>query len=710
VPKTKTLQTNFSAGELSPSLGMRMDTDQYQNGARSLHNRRCLFGGGTKRRPGTWKQPELSGPSRLEEWIVNRTTQYVAVFGDGRVNFYIRDTDTGFLTASGSLTGCAWTGDTWREMSVVQSANTMFLAHADMATQVITRTGAATWSQAAFAFHSGPAGRPEQPYLKFAPAAMTLTTSDVTGSVTLTVSGATAWFEAAHIGTYVRYHGKACLVTAVAANGLSCTATVVETLPETYSLTVVSSALFAVGEAVSGSTTGATALIIAIPDATHVTVVHTGTLIIFDAADTLVGPNAKTDISAVATTTNGAVTDWDEQMFSPVYGYPSVVRLHRSRLLFAGHLEAPDYLAGSALGNLYDFNVGDAADADGFLESLGDASSSRIVGLHSAEQLIVATDKGLYYVPEGEQAPFRPSSIAFVPFGSPWPISPSTHSRAFDGGVLFVSGSLVIKASPTGNQRSAWEASEVSPISDHLFKSPVDMVVVSNFSAQPENYAVFANDDGTMAVLQLIEAQKTRNATPWEADRDADEVVSVCAIEGDLYAHCVRAIAGNTIYTLELFDQEITLDYAVELTDLDDIEAEFGGTSVHVVTESGLYLGEAPIALDVVPDGPYIVGLLYGSEIEMFPPVVDDNEGSRAGDMQRIVEAYVHVRSSARFAANGYELSAYQSTDDLMDPPPEKNGPQRFQFLGWQREPTLTITQTDPLPLEVLAVKQLVAY
>jgi hypothetical protein len=76
----------------------------------------------------------------------------------------------------------------------------------------------------------------------------------------------------------------------------------------------------------------------------------------------------------------------------------------------------------------------------------------------------------------------------------------------------------------------------------------------------------------------------------------------------------------------------------------------------------------------------------------------------------RIVECYVHVLTSARFSANGTTLSAYQLSDDVSEPPPLKSGPQRFQFMGWSREPTVTITQADPLPLEILAVKTIVAY
>lgn len=708
MPRRKTLQTNCSAGELAPDMAMRQDTDQYQNGAKSLLNRRCLIGGGTKRRPGSWRLFDLAGPSRTDVWIVSRATSYVIVFGDGRFHAYLRDPDTGFLTSSGSLSGCPWTGDIWREMNFVQSSNTMFLTHPDMMTQAITRTAAATWTVADIEFTTGPAGRPEQPYLKFAPAGMTLTCSDVTGSITLTVSGSTAYFTADHVGTYIRYHEKACLITAVAANGLSCTATVIEKLPETYSLEVTSSADFAVGEVVEGSVTGAKGIATAIPDATHIRAVLTETLIPFTTSDTLVGPQASTAISAVATATNAAVTDWDEQMFSEVYGYPSCVELHRNRLLFGGHSTASDYLIGSALNNLYNFNVGDASDGDAILESIGDDAASRIVQLHSAEQLIVATDRGPYYIPESSAAPFRPSSIAFFPFGSPWPITASLRHAPFDNGVIFLSGSTVIKARPTGNIGQQWDASEESILAHHLVSNPTDMAVTSNFAGGPERYAALRNDDGTLAVMMLVEKQNIRNFTPWETNGTYE---SVAAIEHDLYAATTRQIAGNVLYLLELFDQDITLDAATEYATLDqsEIEADYGNTPVNVVV-GARHLGTYPLSAATPPAGPYVVGLYYDSEFETLPPVIEGSEGEAAGEFMRIVECYVHVIGSQRFAANGYTLSAYQTTDAVDEPPPDKTGPQRFGFLGWAQEPTILINQPDPLPLDILAVRAVVAH
>lgn len=715
--RSAVFQSNFSAGALAPELLARQDTEQYQNGAKKLDNLRCLIGGGATRRPGSWRLAALASSARAEAFIVNQATKYLMVFTNGRVDAYLIDTATGDLTASGSVSSCPWTGTIWNEMDIVQSGNVAFLVHNDMAPQILTRTGAATWTVANFSFYAGAASRPEQPYLKLAATAITLQPSALTGSITLTLGGtSTAYFDSTYVGEYVRYLKRACHITAVAANGLSCTATVIETLPDTYDLTVSSSAKFAVGEVVEGSATSAKAIVTAIGSSTAITVVLDGTsLIAPTTSDTLVGPNATTSISAVSlASTKAAVTDWDEQLFGR-NGYPSCVELHRNRLLFGGHTAAPDYLIGSALGNLYNFNVGTGADGDGIMESIGDAQAATILQLHSGEQLIVLTDHGPYYVPESKTSPFIPSSMAFYPFGSPWPATKTAKARGFDGGVLFVTQSLIVKARPTGDLSRQWDADDdVGVLAAHLISNPTRMTVVSNFAGGPERYAVFINDDGTLAVLQLVEVQKIRNVTPWLPTGE-DVYTSVCGVDQFLYATTERVVAGNRQYFLERFDQDLTLDLATEYTTEALMDAgvpvTYGSTTVNVVTSGNTYhLGEWPPTVSSLPAGPYIVGLNFTPELETMPPAINGQEGPKTGDFMRIFEALVDVQSSGRFAADGYALSAYQVTDDVDAAPPELDGVQRFQFLGWSRNPTITITQDDPLPLTIRSIKTKVAH
>jgi hypothetical protein len=91
--------------------------------------------------------------------------------------------------------------------------------------------------------------------------------------------------------------------------------------------------------------------------------------------------------------------------------------------VFAGVPAAPDYLIASAIDDLYNFNVATGGDADAIIESIGDAGASKIVQMCSAEQLLVLTDRGPYYVPEGPDQPVPRIVDSFYPFGSPWPIT-----------------------------------------------------------------------------------------------------------------------------------------------------------------------------------------------------------------------------------------------------------------------------------------------
>lgn len=697
--KRRTLQTNFSAGELAPELGMRQDADQYKNGAKSLRNMRCLIGGGVTRRPGMAHLSDLTQRAVALEFIVNQSTKYVQCFSAGRMDAFL---PAG--TAAGSVTSAPWSGTIPFEMDYEQSANTIFLTHPDMRTQIVTRTGASTWSRSNFTFFSGVGGRTEQPYYKVAAAAVTLAPSALTGSITLQLTAATAHFVAGHVGSIFRYLGREITITTVT-DGDTATGTVIERLPPTQTLTVTASTNFAIGEVVLGDTSGARGQVTGIPDATHLTVVIIQGLTPFVAED-VIGPNALTACSAVASATPAAVTDWDEQLFSAVNGYPSCVVLHRNRLGFAGHPAVPNAIMFSRLGNLYSHDLGDGSDADAIFETIGDAGASAIVQMHSAEQLLIATDHGMYYCPESQANPFRPTSIAFFPFGSPWPVTATAKARSFDGGVIFLSGSVVILARPTGNLTQSWDAEEVSLLSSHIIDNPPRLGVTTNFNNGPERYAVLVNADGTIAAAQVVSAQRIRNVTPWDTEGAVD---SVACIGAEAFVTTTREFGTATHYFLEALDQRITLDCAQEVADLADVPSLFGAATVNVVV--GNYsLGTYPLAIDDPPDGPYTAGLFYDTEIETLPPAVDDEQGAAAGELMRISESLVHVLTSARFAQQGYELHAYQVTDPLDAAPPLRTGPQRFQHLGWERDPTLLITQPDPLALTVLSIKSTVVF
>jgi hypothetical protein len=229
------------------------------------------------------------------------------------------------------------------------------------------------------------------------------------------------------------------------------------------------------------------------------------------------------------------------------------------------------------------------------------------------------------------------------------------------------------------------------------------MAVTTNFDGGPERHCVFSNSDGSLAVMMLVDQQEILNFVPWQT---AGFFGSVAVIKKRLYVATLRGIETN--FHLERFELNLTLDGVKDIgsaPELANIPLMFPGRTVNVVSFTGYSLGTYPLKMVDVPPGPYHVGDNYSTIIQTLPPTGDDQRGSISGELMKISEALVFTLESARFAGNGYEKQAYRIQEDANLPPPLRTGPQRLRFLGWRREPLLTITQPDPLPLTVLAVK-----
>ncbi|MCK8784331.1 hypothetical protein M0638_08065 [Roseomonas sp. NAR14] len=208
----RSVQTNFTAGEVSPALLGRVDLRAYANGAATLRNVFIQPTGGVTRRPGLRHVATLPGAARLIAFEFNTEQTYLLVLTDGLLSVY---RDDALLAAVAG----PWTAAMLPQLAWTQSADTLLLCHPAMQTQRITRTADASWTVQGLVFT-------RQPFHRFVDPAVTLTASAASGSVTLTASGAA--FAAAHVGTQFRIGGKRVLVTAVA-SATQATANVEET-------------------------------------------------------------------------------------------------------------------------------------------------------------------------------------------------------------------------------------------------------------------------------------------------------------------------------------------------------------------------------------------------------------------------------------------------------------------------------------------------
>ena len=89
--RTKYIQTNFTAGEISPRLDSRIDLSKYQNGAKSIQNFTVLPHGGLQRRGGSQfilQTKNAADKVRLVSFEFSITESYVLEFGDEYIRFY----------------------------------------------------------------------------------------------------------------------------------------------------------------------------------------------------------------------------------------------------------------------------------------------------------------------------------------------------------------------------------------------------------------------------------------------------------------------------------------------------------------------------------------------------------------------------------------------------------------------------------------------
>lgn len=197
--------TNFTAGELTPLLSSRLDSDAYKNGAKTLRNFRMRAQGGITRRPGFQYLQTLSNtPYQMESYIYDEDESYILLFSNGQLD--IIDT-TSLASITQTISSCPWATAQIGEIKVAQSGDTMIIVHPDFAMQKLTRTSASTFTLADYDFdHDGTAHY--EPFYRFVDPAVTITPQNSnTGSQNFTASSSI--FSSDWVGEHIEFTDSA---------------------------------------------------------------------------------------------------------------------------------------------------------------------------------------------------------------------------------------------------------------------------------------------------------------------------------------------------------------------------------------------------------------------------------------------------------------------------------------------------------------------
>ena len=138
--RTKVIQTNFTGGEISPTLAGRIDLDKYYKSCASAENVIIMPHGGLKRRDGLRKCADgyINKYSRFEaftfstsqSYLISVSTDYIDIYKDGE---HMASVVSPFTTVA-----------MVDEFDTVQSADTMIFVHQDLAPRKLVRSGSDT--------------------------------------------------------------------------------------------------------------------------------------------------------------------------------------------------------------------------------------------------------------------------------------------------------------------------------------------------------------------------------------------------------------------------------------------------------------------------------------------------------------------------------------------------------------------------------------
>jgi len=148
MPKVSTVQTNFTAGEISPKCYGRTDVARYQNGAEILENCVVNVHGGAERRPGTLFEAETKDSAKrsiLIPYVFSVTQAYMLEFGDYYMRVYLAGGGQVLSGGSPYEISTPYSESMLDALDFTQGADTMFLFHPVVTPHTLQRFAADNW-------------------------------------------------------------------------------------------------------------------------------------------------------------------------------------------------------------------------------------------------------------------------------------------------------------------------------------------------------------------------------------------------------------------------------------------------------------------------------------------------------------------------------------------------------------------------------------
>lgn len=737
--------TNFQYGEISPSLVSRTDTPLYNNSAKKIENFFLRNEGGLLKRFGTSRIYEFdttvdssaTQQLRLVPFIFSDDERYIISLENAKIRVFQIDPTTGDVSLIQTITqdvdsaAIPFTNAKLPELTYAQAGDVMFICHQTFMPRKLVRTGLTTFQFETLDFTDSADGyRINQPYYSFQGVGVTLDPSASTGSSITIITSADYfdttgtqtggdYLDSKHVGVVLRYHDNEILITSVQ-SATSATGDItdellvhldVDAIETTDSsadihITFVNHGL-SVGDSITISAAGAVGGIAAnqINGTRSVTeVIDENEFVVTagsSANDSTIGGGSPKIV------THAPTTEWGEQSYSSLRGYPAAVTFHENRLWFGGTIAQPDGIWASKTASYFNFDVGDAEDDDALdlTASIGEINTIR--HLVSNRDLQIFTSTSEMYIPSFTEKPITPTNAQIrrqTSYGASY-----VRPDSFDGATIYVqkTGS-VIREYIYSDQEAAYVSTGISVLSPHLISSPVQMSILRGAINRPESYAFVINNDGTMAVFTSNRAEQRAGWTQWTTD---GKFHSVCTVDDRVF--CIGTYdtgAGTDKHILMEFDSTLNMDFSDTFTGsagVFDVSSHFENGATVKVVDGTNYLGEFTVAsgnVDVSAVQEITsaeIGYSFNVEAETLPIDAQVTAGPLTGEPRSVNRVILDLLDTLSVSVNGKRLVIRTVSDDFSQDRTKVTGKKEFRLLGYSKDPTVKITQTAPLSLQV---------
>jgi hypothetical protein len=223
-----------------------------------------------------------------------------------------------------------------------------------------------------------------------------------------------------------------------------------------------------------------------------------------------------------------------------------------------------------------------------------------------------------------------------------------------------------------------------------------------------ESYAFVVNSDGSLAVFNSNRAEERAG---WTEFVSGGLFKSVCVVDDRVFTNILVDIGdGTKRYVLCEFDANYNLDVSNIYNGTNgvfNVSGDFeDGANVYVINGSNSYGlktvtgGSIDVSnIELIDEAE--IGFRFDVELITNPIDAKISIGPLTGQPRGIGSVIVDLNNTLSVSVNGTSLIIRKVNDDLEEDRIAVTGKKEFRLLGYNRDPQITITQVEPLSLQV---------